>query len=152
MELKKPLPAVPTLLSLIDELETITAWQELGLRLGIPEHTLQEIKVDSHEKVLECRSGMLSCWIKSTANPSWEDVIAALGRMKEWKVAAKIKYKFEAITRCEGKENYIVLLRSIMVQLCRWTFTSIGKTCGKKNYIQQLYLCVVKLISFFHSY
>ena len=101
---ENPLPAVPTLLSLVGELERVIDWQGLGLRLGIPEYQLEEIKVDHRGEVWECRSRMLSCWLKATANPSWEQVIAALGKMKEWNVAAKIKHKLEQISHCVGKE------------------------------------------------
>lgn len=99
------LPPEPTLLSLMDELETVTDWEELGLRLGIPEHQLKEIKVEHRGVVTECRSIMLSCWLKSIVNPSWEEVITALGRMKEWNVAARIKYKYEDIIRRAGKDR-----------------------------------------------
>ena len=107
LSIENPLPAEPTLLSLLDELKSVIDWQGLGLRLGIPEHQLEEIKVDHRGVVWECRSRMLSCWLKATANPSWEQVIAALGRMKEWNVAAKIKHKLEKISHCVGKERSV---------------------------------------------
>ena len=83
----------------------VVDWQGLGLRLGIPEHQLEEIKVDCRGEVSECRNRMLSRWLRATGNPSWGEVIAALGRMKEWNVAAKIKYKYEDVARRAGKKS-----------------------------------------------
>ena len=101
---EKPFPAVPTLQCLIEELETITDWQGLGIRLGIPEHKLRETEIDNRGKVPEHQRDMLSCWLKSTTKPSWEAMTAALGKMKEWKVAAELKLKYRDITSHVGKK------------------------------------------------
>ena len=77
-----------------EELQSITDWQGLGLRLGLEEHKLQEIMIDQRGMVAHCRRSMFSSWLKSVPTASWPDIVDALAKMGEWTLAAEIKFKY----------------------------------------------------------
>lgn len=97
-----------------DELSTVIDWQGLGLGLGLEEHKLQEIETDGGGKVADCRRSMFSHWLRSTPTASWQDMVDALGKMGEWTLAARVKFKYSETfpsLQHQGKRfNSVVML------------------------------------------
>ena len=79
---------------LSDELSTVTDWYKLGMKLGVPDHKLDEIQRNHpHDGVSRWRDEVLSLWLRLTPNASWMNVIRALQRMGEKALAEKIRHK-----------------------------------------------------------
>ena len=76
------------------ELETVTAnWYQLGINLGLQTHDMNKIERDYHgsdHQMLQT----LDLWLRRTSTPSWVDVIHALQKMGENRVAESIRQKY----------------------------------------------------------
>ena len=85
--------ATPTRQALINELDFVENWQELGMHLGLQKHQLCEIKQKYHDS--SCRkTEVLDHWLRNAKNPNWTAVFDALCQMGEYMVALKIKTKY----------------------------------------------------------
>jgi len=70
----------PTLPDLIEHVGSCcsTKWYNLGLRLGVNPHTLDEIEEDCQKKSsLACRK-MFQAWLREKRAGTWNDIISAL--------------------------------------------------------------------------
>ena len=80
---------------LSDELSTVVDWYQLGMKLGVLDHMLDEIQRNHpHEGVSRWRVEVLSLWLKLTPDASWRNVVRALQRMGENALAEKIRHKY----------------------------------------------------------
>jgi len=70
----------PTLSDLIEHVGSCcsTKWYNLGLRLGVNTHTLDEIEEDCQKKCSEACRKMFQAWLREKRGGTWNDVILAL--------------------------------------------------------------------------
>ena len=64
-------------------------WHQLGIQLGIPISKLSKIEEDYHKNERR-KTETLFLWLRCTPNASWGDVVKALRRMGENRVAENI--------------------------------------------------------------
>ena len=79
--------------NLFSELEPVTEWFQLGIKLGLQVHKLNKIRQDYHgtdQQMLQ----MLDLWLRRTPSASWLDVVNALEEMEENTVARNIRQKY----------------------------------------------------------
>lgn len=75
------------------ELSTVTDWYQLGMKLGVPDHKLDEIQRNHPtDGVNQWRDEVLSVWLRLTPNASWKNVIRALQQMGKKALAEKIQH------------------------------------------------------------
>ena len=80
--------------NLSSELTTITNWYQLGLNLNLQTHELDKIQQDhAHQGIDRQMLVMLGLWLRRTTNPTWEDVVSALQKMGENRVAENVRQK-----------------------------------------------------------
>ena len=92
----------PTELELFEELNGVTAnWRLLGMYLSLPRKTLDIVERDNPD-VGSRMAGMLSHWLKKTPNASWQDVVEALRKMDENRMALGIEKKYCKEVRTPG--------------------------------------------------
>ena len=79
------------LVNLLEALVEVTAkWYDLGLRLGIPTHTLEIIKANRPQEVEHCMREMLQWWIGKYPEWSWDAIVRALRAIDRNDVADKV--------------------------------------------------------------
>ena len=83
----------PTLHQLLEDLNEIVEWYQIGIHLDIPKADLEGIKRESDE-VKDCRSKMLSTWFQSNHNPTWATIITALATIGRRNLAYKMALKY----------------------------------------------------------
>ncbi len=76
---------------LLHELEGVIDWRGLGIELKIPYAELKKIDQDCRGKTEECKRELLHRWLCRVADPTWNDVVEALRRMKLVNLAEMIK-------------------------------------------------------------
>ena len=80
--------------NLSSELTTITNWYQLGLNLNLQMHELDKIQQDhAHQGNDRQMLVMLGLWLRRTPNATWEDVVSALQKMGENRVAENVRQK-----------------------------------------------------------
>ena len=62
---------------MLDEINSINDWKDLGLQLGLEGYQLDEIDDNNRGKVKNCRWKMISKWL-DTGDASWRDLVRAL--------------------------------------------------------------------------
>ena len=77
---------------LVNELQEVTDWFQLGLCLRVPLSVLRTIQKDSKEDTNKCRQEMLKTWMKREV-PMWSTIVKALVDMKMADLALKIASK-----------------------------------------------------------
>ena len=77
---------------LVNELQEVTDWFQLGLCLKVPLSILRSIQQDSKEDTNKCRQEMLNAWMKRGV-PMWSTIVKALLDMKKADLALKIASK-----------------------------------------------------------
>lgn len=88
-------PNVPNTAVLYSELTDVYDWYTLGLNLGVQETELQHIQRSySTEGSRRWKQETISLWLRQTPGASWENVVKALQKMGENKVAEKIELKY----------------------------------------------------------
>ena len=79
---------------LFEELNGIAAkWYRLGLCLSLERNTLDIVERDNPDAGLRM-AGMLSHWFNNTPNGSWKDVVDALRKMDESRMALRLQKKY----------------------------------------------------------
>ena len=91
--------ATPLLRDLV--LLHISAWFDLGLRLGIEEHVLKLILKDNQNDTAACCRAMLSHWLSQSVHATFQVLIEALCDVDEYVAARQLHYEF-------GKDNHIM--------------------------------------------
>ena len=91
-------PATPTLKQLKKALKSVSDWHSLGIYLDLKTHQLNTIEKNHHGDDERCRTEMLNAWLNSTATPTWEAIVEALGEIEQGRVADDIQRKYNVIT------------------------------------------------------
>ena len=83
------------MVKLVDLIENVTTprWCDLGLFLGVDENTLKFIEKDTYGDSQTGLRRMFQKWLSGCEQPSWDNVICALQKMGEYKLAAEISQK-----------------------------------------------------------
>ncbi len=90
------LTAVNDLCDVLEIVEDLNDWMNLGLKLGLHYPTLERISEEQHRNISQCKLKMLVAWLqqKDTVSqkgvPSWSVLRAALKRMEENEMADRI--------------------------------------------------------------
>ena len=107
---------------LTNDLQTVSEWYLLGIKLGVKPHNLEKIEGNHPGDSERCKADMLACWILSCTTPcTWEAVAQALDKMEKHKVAEEIRKKhISSTTTIEGNcfQKYDVLLDLISQANC----------------------------------
>lgn len=82
-----------TLKALLSDLLEVTDWFHLGINLDIPQYELFNIKSIAQEDALR-KTHMLIRWMQLKENPSWTDIVAALGKIRMRGLAHKLAEKY----------------------------------------------------------
>ena len=87
--------------SLMHQLEDIVRrWYQLGIELGLPTSTLEEINDNNPGNVLRCKRLMLQEWERRpTLKPSWSSLVDALHEMIENTIADRISWSADQVCR-----------------------------------------------------
>jgi len=91
------------------ELELVTDWQMLGIRLGVKVHEIRMIASQYHE-LQRCQIEVLWRWLCKDQNCTWRKVVEVLIEMGEEEVAETIELKYLTLTT-GGLFFYFVLDR-----------------------------------------
>ena len=75
------------------ELKTVANWCLLGINLGVPIHELSRIE-QTYRGCEQQKLQMLDLWLQRSYVPSWREVVNALERMGEIRVAERIQQKY----------------------------------------------------------
>lgn len=103
---------------LSEELSTVTDWYQLGMKLGVPDHKLDEIQRNHPtDGVSRWRDEVLSLWLRLTPNASWKNVIRALQRMGEKALAESIRHRY--IRGAPSRLCYTIFSAYITLGKCR---------------------------------
>ena len=89
-------------------LSEVVDWESFGINLGIEMHKLDEIKAMCGGDLVMCKNRMYDTWLRRCTNASWRDVLQALEKIGEMKVAQKILQ-----TQLEGKVKSQVKFRLV---------------------------------------
>lgn len=77
------------------ELKSVSDWDSLGMYLQVPSDELER-----HSNDNQCwKEKMLAYWLENCKTLTWADVIKALNRTAEQKVADEIQRKYITITK-----------------------------------------------------
>ena len=90
----KPASVTLTCNNLVEHVTTPAKWYKLGLALGVDDSVLQVIEQDTKGDVETGLRRMFQQWLSSCEQPSWDNVIQALRRIRENRLAAEIYRKF----------------------------------------------------------
>lgn len=89
-----PPSARPTT-ELEDALSKVRAkWYDLGLRLGVPDETLDAIKSTQKHVVEDCMRAMLQTWQGQCPERDWSDIVRVLREMHRNDVADEVERKY----------------------------------------------------------
>ena len=86
--------AALSLKNLTNALNKVEDWEGLGIQLDIEYHELQKIFKD-RSSTEERKRAMLQFWLKNGTKPSWETLIAALGKLNLKNIAEEIKQEYQ---------------------------------------------------------
>ena len=80
---------------LIDELYTVTNIYSFGDHLKVPQHKLEEIKLDN-QNTEDRRRALFSLWMDITPekNRTWAAIVNALSKASHMRLAEKIAWKY----------------------------------------------------------
>ena len=104
---------------LVRELCKVTAWDVLGIYLGLDESEITEIERD-HQSTARRRIKMLAKWMEKDPSASWEKAIDALEIMAMNVLAKELKEKYisplsSRPSRIESSEKVVTVERQEMV-------------------------------------
>ena len=78
---------------LIQELQQVTSWPELGYLLGIDKATIEDIKKENNDDE-QCKKQLVQCWTMKFPEGKYDDIIRALDRLGNNDLAARLKIKY----------------------------------------------------------
>ena len=96
---------------LVNELQEVTDWFQLGLCLRVRLSVLRTIQQDNKEDTNKCRQEMLEAWMKQEA-PMWSTIVKALLDMKMADLALQIASKH--VGKLNGGGSYMYCEVNIM--------------------------------------
>ena len=82
-----------SVVALLRELQQVKDWHMLGIYLNIPPEELKAIRKQflNAEGIERCKAELFELWLKLTPNASWDDVVSALKRTSEIRLAEEIE-------------------------------------------------------------
>ena len=88
---------------LIQELQPVTAWPELGYLLGIDKSTIEDIKKENADNG-QSKIKLMKYWAVKYPNGTMRDIIRAVEKVGNTDLAARLKNKYrgEYIKRTPG--------------------------------------------------
>ena len=86
---------LPDLKDVVIAVKDVAEWRDLGLQLGLPDATLASIAM--HPDIEGHRRTMLSKWLESDLEASWEKLADALDRIGKNVIAANIRRQFVSV-------------------------------------------------------
>ena len=69
------------LLLLMESLDPIVKWFDLGMKLGLSYATLKKIEIERREQVEECKREMMVAWLQSATNTTKQELMNALSKI-----------------------------------------------------------------------
>ena len=89
---------------LSNELNLVTDWHSLGVKLGVQPTNLSVIERNYHGDSVRCKHEMLVCWLETapTPGPTWEAITDALCKMGQHIVAMNIRAKYCTFSTATG--------------------------------------------------
>ena len=84
---------VPKVGELSSELQEVTDWHRLGINLGLQVHELKVIERDFQGNERR-KEEMLDLWLRRNPDAGWRDVVSALQRMGENRVAERMRQNY----------------------------------------------------------
>ena len=75
-------------------LTSVNNWENLGVKLGIPLHRIEEIKINCSGDLDKCKNKLYDVWLRLNTNPTWNEIVSALEQMEENYLADKIRQRF----------------------------------------------------------
>lgn len=80
-------------MNLLYETRDVSNVFTFGTYLGVPPCTLRSLEEQFPHNLERRRAGVLSCWLESNVDASWEDVLTALKKMRDARTHERIKQK-----------------------------------------------------------
>ena len=77
-----------TLKEILNELEEVTDWYQLGIQLGLKPQTLIFIERNHPHDALRCKTDVLNWWLLNELEISWRNLAEAVEAMGGHKVLA----------------------------------------------------------------
>ena len=111
-------PAIPTLLELSNELDSVDNWHLFGLKLGMKAHELRTTEKNYKGDNVRCKHEMLSHWLQSAERPTWKAVDDALCLMGEHEIALRIQRKHSSFSTDTGV--CLTLIIELRIYLIFW--------------------------------
>ena len=76
-------------------LKSMSDWQTLGIKLGLPDFMIEEIRINVNVYgIVQQRQRMITKWLEYDLNASWSKLADALEEMGSNKVAKDIRDKY----------------------------------------------------------
>ena len=96
--------AALSLKNLTNALNKVEDWEGLGIQLDIEYHELQKIFKD-RSSTEERKRAMLQFWLKNGTKPSWETLIAALGKLNLKNIVEEIKQECQVPSSTQPEDD-----------------------------------------------
>ena len=88
-----------TVRNVINEIEPVTRWFELGLQLDIEHHELEKIRNNNRDQTDPCKMEMVAHWLKNDPTSTWKKLCEALEKICEARVAQQIVSDYPKLKR-----------------------------------------------------
>lgn len=85
--------------AILSELEGVSNWHALGIRLGVPPDKLDVIEQNHSKDAVRCKTETIRRWLNNAATPNWKNLALALYEIGEKGAAGKIEEKY---LKCKG--------------------------------------------------
>ena len=79
------------LLDLMEELQEVVGWYDVGIYLNVPRHILETIRRD-YQSTNECKQAMFSWWLDNALEKKWLAIVHALSSTGYRCLATTIAY------------------------------------------------------------
>lgn len=92
------------------ELQSVSNWYVLGIRLGLEPYQLNQIEektADIERRKIE----MYDLWLRATLGASWSHIVTALREMEEITTAERIQRKYGETGTCTARCNVHATLK-----------------------------------------
>ena len=84
----------PTLRTLLEESQTVTNWDKVGVFLGLDERDIKTIEHEYNGSLRKCRLEMLNKWLEKDPSPTWEKYCEALEKASHGAIAMQVREKY----------------------------------------------------------
>ena len=106
------------------ELNLVSDWHSLGVKLGVQPTDLSMIERNYHGDNARCKHEMLYCWLRTahTPGPTWEAITEALLQMGQHNMAMNIRAKYCSVSTATGMCHIAFALNSELYNFCDITY------------------------------